>query len=273
MRYARLIHLDHLKYKYISITQTDTKMVARILMPVENDRASDDGQRVLTCDKLLWNVLNINNQKYQVIGEGIFDLEDPLHKSWYQPNANICFVVNRAFGRGKIAVIPMHLYAAGKEKTPEWADRNGYEVIAQLYCWSATDRITECPCSFAVDDEGEVFTNIDSQRMRHVDRAWMQREDRSAFLALHYELKASVKENLVAFNFTVMDDNSEIQDTNGFYYVKCSAGYLPQNRIQVIHGKAQFAWVPLMLQNKDDISIEVYDSQNYLAVSSLLTMS
>ena len=263
MRPVRIIHIDGLRYKYISVTQSKTKMVARILMPTEA-KENVSSSEILGCNRLKWSVLNLDGQKFQVVGEGIFDLENPLHKSWFQPNANLCFTVNHSFANGDIAVIPMHMFAAGKEKTPDWASRNGYEVIAQLYCWSATDTVEECTASFAVDNQGMAFTNIEPSRMVHVDIDWMQRKDRSDFLALMYDFTANVEKQAVVCKVECKDYKGNPIDVNGIYTVECTAGYLPQNQIMVNHGKCEFLWIPLMVPKSILITITLKDSQNYI---------
>lgn len=263
MRPVRIIHLDGLRYKYISVTQSKTKMVVRVLMPVElKDNISSN--EILGCEKLKWGILNLDGQCFQVIGEGIFDLENPLHRSWFQPNANLCFIVNHAFANGDIAVVPMHIFAAGREKTPDWANRNGYEVIAQLYCWSATDTIEDCTASFAVDNQGIVFTNINQDRMVHVDRKWMQRKDRSDFLAIMYDFTVSSSNQAIICKVECKDYLGNSIDVNGIYKLECTCGYLPQNQITMVHGKCEFLWVPLMVPKNVPITIFLKDSQNFV---------
>lgn len=264
MRPVRVIHLDGLRYKYVSITQSPTKMVVRILLPVDNTYLNLDGSEILTCNKLKWKTINIEGQGFQIVGEAIFDLEDPLHKSWFQPNANICFTVNHGFANGDIAIIPMHMFSAGKEKTPDWERRHGYYVVAQLYCWSASDTIEESPCSFAADEQGSIFTNINENRLVHVDRQWMQRKDRSDFLCIMHHLQVSVKNNLVVCSLDCKDYLGNIIDVNGIYKVECNAGYLPQNTLNVKNGKCEFIWVPLLVNKSTPILITLKDSQNYI---------
>lgn len=270
MRPVRLIKCDHLKYKYISVTQDEMRMTVRILFPVERDRYALSGEKILSTESLKWETLFINGQNFQVIGEGIFDLNYPLHRSWYQPNANICFCVNPAFAQGNIAIIPMHLYATDGEKCPDWAKRNGYEVIAQLYPWSETDPITETPCSFAVDVRGKCYTNIPESRFRMVDLEWMKREYRSDFLLLHHQLKAEKKKDHILFTLTCHDDQGNPVPVSGTYKVEASVGYLPIREIKVLDGKAQFCWIPLMIPQNTKAIIRVRDAQNFTCASQLL---
>lgn len=263
MRPVRMIHLGNLRYKYLSVTQEDTKMVVRILVPV-TDTFATSGDKILTCEELRFKNINIENTIYQVAAEGIFDLENALHRSWWQPNANICFTVNRSFAKGNISIIPMHFFAAGKEKTPEWVQRNGYDVVAQLYCWSATDPITNSPASFAADNKGKIFTNIPNERFVHVDKVWMQRPDRSDFLVIKHHVSFEKHgKNALLFSVNCTDNQGNPIDVNGIYKVEATAGYLPINEFQMIHGKCSFPWIPLML-GEGKVSIRLKDSQNFV---------
>lgn len=272
MRPVRLIKCDHLKYKYISVTQNETRMVVRVLLPVSENSYALNGQLILSTESLKWKTLYVNGQYFQVVGEGIFDLNNPLHKSWYQANANICFCVNPAFAQGNLAIIPMHLYATDGEKCPEWASRNGYEVIAQLYPWSESDPITECPCSFAVDVKGKCYTNISESRFRTVDLNWMQREDRSDFLLLHYTLTAEKKEKHILFTLTCCDNDGNVAPISGTYRAECTMGYLPVQEFKVFEGKGHFYWVPLMIPFSGKVNISVKDMQHFTCISQPLSV-
>lgn len=251
MRPIRCIHLDDLKYKYISIVQTQNTMVVRVLYPMLTYDGYQIGNSndILTDKQLLWEVLDLNGQLFQIVGEGKFDLNNPTHRQWFKANANICFVVNAAFPNGVISVIPQHNVAPTTyERTPDWARRLGYTVVAQLYCWSDTDDILNSAGSFAVDNQGQVFTNIDPSRLVHVDKQWMQREDRSDFVTLQYniDLQSDPDNQCIRGTLTCLNNGNKV-NTNGTYLIECSAGYIPVRELRVVDGIGEFVWYPLML--------------------------
>lgn len=254
MRPIRCIHLDGLKYKYLSIVQTKDTMVVRVLYPMlTNDgRTLTSSNDILTDKVLIWDLLDLNGQLFQVVAEGIFDLKNPLHKQWFKSNANICFVLNAAMPNGVVSIVPQHLVAGTTyEHTPDWARREGIEVLAQLYVWSDTDTVEECAKSFAVDNKGQLFTNIPPSRLAHVDTQWMQREDRSWFVTLQHTLKCEAGEdNFVQCTLTCSNLGNKVP-VCGTYLVEASCGYIPVREIQVENGEGKFAWYPLMLSQED----------------------
>lgn len=264
MRPVRVIHLDHLKYKYINIVQTEKTMAVRVLCPIptSDNRELIDPELILTDRPIVWNIIGLDNKLFQIVGEAIFDLDNPVHKAWFKSNANICFVVNAAFPRGEIAIVPQHLVAPNTfEHTPDWAKREGIEVIAQLYCWSDNDCINNTPCSFAVDNKGIVYTNIDPQRMQHVDSEWMKRDDRSAFVTLQHQLSVETEQNN-AVQFTLQCSNlGNVVDCSGTYLVESTSGYIPVREIHVEHGVGTFCWYPIFLKENDPVNITVRDIQ------------
>ena len=267
MRPVRCIHLDGLKYKYLSIVETKDTMVVRVLYPMlsSDGRELGNSNDILTNKMLLWELLDLNGQLFQVVAEGIFDLKIPTHRQWFKSNANICFVVNAAMPNGVISVVPQHLVAGNTfEHTPDWARREGIEVLAQLYVWSDTDDITNCAKSFAVDNKGQLFTNIDPSRLNHVDSRWMQREDRSQFVTLQHTLKCKKNENLncVECELQCLNLGKEV-DVNGTYLAECNAGYIPVREINVREGKGTFVWYPLMLSTSDmqNVRFVIRDAQ------------
>ena len=271
MRSVRIIHCANYKYKYISVAQSATKMAVRILIPT-NQETNCDGSKVLETDSILWKVLNINEQAFQVLAEGIFDLDNPLHRSWFQPNANICFVVNDSLSRGRLGVVPIRMLCADGERTPDWCNRTGHDVVAQLYCWSATDSITDSPASFAAPIDGEVYTNINPERIRNVDTDWMKREDRSAFLQIFHHVHLDVKENSILLRVECKDNEGNPIPVNGIYKLEATAGYFPVNEIYMNQGKCEFVWIPLGIKS-GEITIRLKDSQNYTCQSLTFSLN
>lgn len=271
MRAVRIIESSFYKYKYLSVVQSDTKMAVRILIPTNQDY-NCSGDLVLSTEQILWKVLNINNQAFQVVAEGIFDLDNPLHRSWFQPNANICFTVTNAFSSGRLSIIPVRRWCGDGEKTPDFCQRTGYDVIAQLYCWSNTDLIPDCPASFATAIDGQVFTNIDQNRIVRVDTEWMKRPDRSAFLEIFYKVSIKNNKNYLVFNVECVDNNGNPIDVNGVYNLEATAGYLPIKQIIMEHGKCEFGWIPLGLSH-GEISVKLKDSQNYTCYVSTFSIN
>lgn len=251
MRPVRCIHLDNLKYKYISVVQTENTMVVRVLYPMlsHDNRNVADSNDILTDRKLFRQILNLNGHYYQVVAEGVFDLNNPIHKTWFKSNANICFVANASFPNGRVAIIPQHLVCGNTgEHTPDWANREGITVLAQLYCWSDTDKVSDCCASFAVDNAGQVFTNIDAKRLCHLDKEWMQRKDRSAFLQLQHSVNCTVADDGKYLKCTLDCSNlGKRVNCNGTYLVECSAGYIPVREVEVKDGLGTFSWYPFML--------------------------
>lgn len=274
MRPIRCIHLDGLKYKYISVTQDERTMCVRVLYPMvsRDNRALGNSSDILTTDSLLWQILDLNGDLFQVVAEGFFSLDNPLHKQWFKSNANICFVANAAFPYGVISVVPQHLVANNTfEHTPDWAKREGVTVLAQLYVWSDTDTVKDCSKSFAVDNKGKLFTNFDLSNITHVSQDWMQREDRSAFLTLQHDLtcKANVENGCIDCTFTCFNLGN-IVDVQGTYLVECSAGYIPLREVHVENGVGQFTWYPLYLPQNATVRFVVKDVQGYPCCERIL---
>ena len=279
MRPIRCIHLDGLKHKYLSIVQTKDTMVVRVLYPMltQDGRTLTSSNDILTDKVLIWDLLDLNGQLFQVVAEGIFDLKNPLHKQWFKSNANICFVLNAAMPNGVVSIVPQHLVAGtAYEHTPDWARREGIEVLAQLYVWSDTDTVEECAKSFAVDNKGQLFTNIPPSRLAHVDTQWMQREDRSWFVTLQHTLKCEVGEDdFVHCTLTCSNLGNKVP-VSGTYLVEASCGYIPVREIHVENGEGKFAWYPLMLSQEDaasGIRILVRDVQGYPCCECIMRFS
>lgn len=262
MRPVRIIQSSTYKYKYISIAQSPTKMAVRILVPT-NQEPNCSGTAALETEAIQWRILNIDGQGFQVAAEGIFDLNNPLHRSWFQPNANICFVVNRALSRGALGVAPVQAFCLEGEKTPDFCMRTGYDVVAQLYCWSCQDSITESPASFAVATDGGVFTNIKPERIRMVDTEWMKRPDRSAFLTITHKIEAIGEKDRIILKVSCFDNEGNPISVDGIYRVEATAGYLPVNELLMVDGHCEFAWIPLGIAG-GKVTIKLKDSQNYI---------
>lgn len=278
MRPVRCIHLNNLKYKYTNIVQTETTMAVRVLYPMlDNDgRPIGNSQDILTDKPIIWQVLDINGQLFQVVAEGIFDLKNPLHKQWFKANANICFVANAAFPKGIVSIVPLHLVSGNTyEHTPDWARREGVEVLAQLYCWSDTDLVNNSCCSFPVDNKGQLYTNIDPARISHVDTEWMKREDRSDFVTLQHMLECKVAEDNSCIECTLGCTNlGSLVPTTGTYLVDCSAGYIPVREVRVENGLGTFVWVPFMLDSTvTEIRITVRDVQGQPCCERLIRVN
>lgn len=272
---VRCIHLDNLKYKYLSIVQTESAMVVRVLYPMvySDNRTLGDSDSILSDDSLLWQILDLNGDLFQVVAEGRFDLANPVHKQWFKSNANICFVANAAFPKGVISIVPQHLVCPNTyEHTPEWAKREGVTVLAQLYCWSDDAKINETATSFAVDNQGRLFTNIDPAELVHVDTEFMQRPDRSAFLTLQHNVLFESKDSCIEGTLQCFN-NGQINNCVGTYLVECSAGYIPMREIHVENGQGTFVWYPLLLTGQTPVHFVIKDVQGRICYECNMQVS
>ena len=280
MRPIRFIQLDNYPYYYISVTSNENKMVVRLLQPLPKSdvmkRINISSSEILTTNSILWKVGNFNGEKYQIVGEGIFDKTSKLGKKWWKPNANIQFVVNPVtFNIGRIEVISKREVSFDNgEKSPDWLRRMGYTGIAQVFCQSSLDSVEEASKSFTCNKKGKVFTNIAPERIVFYTSKDMEREDRSEFLILQHNLivpKEIPSNTTTECYVEIYKENKGIPATNvnnEYLIIESSAGYIPNKKVHILNGKGKFKINSLLLSPGDTIELSLKDESNFVLTTN-----
>jgi hypothetical protein len=286
-RPIRCINYPLFKYRHVSITEDENRFVVRILTLLPkldtNYQINCNSNDILSTNILLNRVLELNGNKFKVIGEGIFDKAKRLHKLWWKPMANIQFVIDPVIfnATGKINVISKRECSQDNgEKSPDWADRHGYTCLAQLYVRSSNDSVIDVAKSFPIHPEGSLYTNMDQSRFVNKYPEDMKDElNRSRFVGLDFNLVLPkvVKPNTLFDCFVEIyrGNTPEIAtECDGDYWlVDSSAGYIPNRKIKVNKGKFSFKCSSLMLNSGDIIEIYLKDLIGHICAKHSIEVS
>lgn len=282
MRPIRCIKLKKFKFKYVSITEDSNRMVVRILrlLPKLDISVNPNvsSSKLLTTEELLNSVICIEDRKFHVVGEGVFDKRNRLHSLWWKPMANIQFVINPVkFNQtGVIDVISKRDCSFDNgEKSPDWSDRNSYYCLAQIYVRSANDSLIETAKSFPMHKEGNLYTNMNTARFVYkTEKDMVDELNRSKFLGLEFNLRVpkEVPSNSV-FDCEVeifRGDTLELatECDGDFWNLDSSAGYIPKRKIKVNKGKFSFKCSSLLVNSEDEIEIYLKDLANHVCAKN-----
>lgn len=266
MRPVRHIIANNLRYKYTSITQDENKFCVRVLSPVIGmfDITANSSE-ILSTDKLLNRVIEINSITYKVIAEGIFDKTSRIGKYWWTPGSNIMFYCTpQSISMGIVEYCQKGGLTIGtKEKSNEYGKRLGHCSLAQIFCRNSNDTIIETAKSITSDSEGFLFTNIDLSNADVVTPDQVNNNvDASKYLNIQYKLTGpkSVRPNQVfecKLEIFENNDGTPATDVDGVFYLETCDGYLPHTRVNVVKGVGVFKASSLLLEPGDLMRIKV----------------
>lgn len=265
MRPIRKIISERLRYKFVSITQDETRLCVRVLLPVINKHPNVSGDDVLTTKSLYGKVFQSEQDFFQVIAEGIFDLDQHVHKYWWTPGSNIMFYVTpRSISQGIVEVCQKGGLTIGtKENSAELGHRLGQTTICQIWCRNCNDKITETAKSICIDTKGILFTNID---LSHADECTADFVNNtpgaSAYLNINFQLigpKSVTPNQIFECGVRVIEDLDAklATDVTGDFVVECVDGYAPHKRVHVENGVGKFQACALMLQPGETMRIKI----------------
>ena len=264
-RPLRVIQAKNLRYKYYSITVTDTCALVRIPCPVIGKQATVNSDDILTVKSLYSNIIELNGDIYKVIAEGVFDLSKSVHRYWWTPGSNIMFYCTpQSISNGIVEVCQKGGLTIGtKENSDEWGQRNGQTSLFQLWCRNSSDSLIETAKSITVDSDGKLFTNIDCSNADVVDPEVIHTvEGASKYLNIQCKLEApeTVKPNeMFDVKLTIHADKDQhlATDCSGIFFVEAVDGYCPHTRVEVINGVGKFKACALMLEDGETMRIKV----------------
>ena len=281
IRPIRLVHAKNQIYKYVSVTADESKMMVRVLTPVPKDAGNPEvsSSDILTTNPIRNRYIDLNGQLYYVNAEGCFDKNSRIGKKWWKPCANIQFIVNPLLvNQGIVEVISKRdCCAHSYERSTEWISRIGYQGIAQIYCRSVNDSVPEAAKSFAVDEEGQCFTNFDLSNIVEMSCEELHKnKDASKFLVLSFKLNLPEKiepNKEYECSFEIYKDlgQSLEKDTDdNWFEIKSLAGYIPQRKIYVKDGIGKFKFKSLDLVPGDKVDIQLLDQTGYICTQETI---
>ena len=275
MRPIRQVVAQNLRYKYISISEDETKLTVRTLLPVPLDTANPDVDEALfySTASLLNRYVNLNRTLFFINAEGTFDKESRLGKRWWKPGANIQFLINTTLAnQGVISVVSKHQCLPDtEERSTEWLKRIGCQGLCQLYCRSASESIIDAAKSFACDMKGKVFTNMDTSRIIGITAEDLASNyEASNCLMTHpvISVPESVRPDDV-FEGALMlirgEDGQIATECNGdWWVVEALAGYVAHRKVVVENGVGYFSARAMDLLDGDVMDFQVKDQVGHI---------
>ena len=240
------------RYRYLSIAQSETRFVVRVLAPVlDVQQIEQDGNALLDVEPIVGNTYSYNDGFYLVVAEGIFDkTADP---SWWVAGSTITFFVNAdSIGDELVYFVPLDgVLDQFKESEGKYHLRRGHVVLATIHCKNSEESILDADKQISVDTGGFLITNIpQDQNVTDVTGVFNFQWGFNYSL----ELPKSIKPNGIAEVTLRVDLNGDTHVT-GYFKLEELSGYLPKKWVKVVDGSATFPVVAAFLTNQDTVCL------------------
>lgn len=275
MRPIRQVVAPNLRYKFVSIAEDENKLTVRLLHPVPADTANPDVDESLfySTTSLLYRYVRLDGQLFYITAEGSFDKESRLGAKWWKPGANIEFITNTTLAnQGLISVVSKHqCYPNTEERSTEWLKRLGCQGLCQIYCRSSSESVRDAAKSFACDEQGKVYTNMDTARFVAITSDYLEaNHEASGFLITHPVLsvpktvKPEATFECVLMLFRGEDGQVATECTGDWWIVESLAGYVAHRKVVVEQGVGYFTARAMDLLDGDVMDFLVKDQAGYV---------
>lgn len=265
-----------LRYKYVSVSADETKITARILMPIVEGNVDCHREALLSTDPLLGKYIAIGKgdtcQMYAVVAEHIFDRTKGCGEQWWKLGESVDFVYDTvSVNKGIVQSLPLSLLSNLSQETKyEYCARRGLEILASVRCNS--DKVCECDVVIMADERGIVFSNLTNENTVVIPKN--QFEPAGSNFKVLIEGSSLVTSNSThQYILSIVDcENNIVEQYNEEIYIETDAGYLPKTKVRMNNGRARIDVCTLMVDSGVTFELRCHSRYYGLKATKLITV-